>query len=171
MYKLGDIVVHPLHGAGIIDGLESKKVLTKLVKFYIITLADSSMDKLYVPVAKATELGLRMPNNIEIIDKIKSYLMELFHLEINNVWKEQFKILEAKVNSGNVLNVCEAYKFLFHKSLKKKLGSMDRWLLKKALDIIGSELHFITGADFKQTKENIETWVHQSIDTSQSDVA
>ncbi|MGM0607667.1 MAG: CarD family transcriptional regulator [Candidatus Muiribacteriota bacterium] len=171
MFKVGDIVAHPLHGAGIIDGLETKKVLSRLNKFFILNLIDPAMDKLFIPVNMAQNSGLRYIGNLEIVGEVEEFLKEKFVLEIKNGWKEQFKNQEKKVNSGDLLMVAEAYKFLFHKNMRKKLGATDRGLMKKALHILSSELHFIMGKKFILTKETVETWVRCSYDEPESEVA
>ncbi|MFW5782722.1 MAG: CarD family transcriptional regulator [Candidatus Muiribacteriaceae bacterium] len=163
MFNIGETVLHPLHGAGVIEGIESKKILNRLAKFYIMSLPDSSLEKLFIPVDNAENLGVRYLIDEETIPEIETFLKEKYTLHINDKWKMQFKKQETKVNSGNIMQVAEAYKFLFHKSLMKKLGALDKWLLKKARDIIASEMTFVKNMRFDEAQNMIKGWVENSI--------
>ncbi|HPK44794.1 MAG TPA: CarD family transcriptional regulator, partial [Spirochaetota bacterium] len=52
MFKIGDKIVYPLHGVGIINAIEKKVVLNKRNEFYLITIINSGM-KVMIPTAKA----------------------------------------------------------------------------------------------------------------------
>jgi len=163
MYRIGEIVLHPLHGAGIIEGIESKKILNTTKQFYKINLPDSQLEEIYVPTSNANSLGLRYLIDQETIDEVKELLTKKWQLKINEKWKEQFKKQEERVNSGDIIKVACAFKFLYHKSLQKKLGSMDKWLLKKSKNIIASEIHFVQSIDYNQAFELIDGWVKESV--------
>ncbi|PLX16731.1 MAG: hypothetical protein C0601_09650 [Candidatus Muiribacterium halophilum] len=163
MYRIGEIVFHPLHGAGIIEGIESKKILNTTKQFYRIILPDSQLEEIYVPTSNANSLGLRYLIDKETIDEVKDILSEKLQLKIEEKWKDQFKKQEERVNSCDITKVAHALKFLFHKSLQKKLGSMDKWLLKKSKNIIASEIHFVESIDYAQALDMIDGWVKVSV--------
>lgn len=166
MFITGDKVLHPLHGAGIIEGLESKKVLVKIKKFYIFNPADISLEKIYVPVDMAEKIGLRYLVAEQTLVLMEEYLKDPYDLHIEEPWKSQFKKQEALVNSGSIMEVAKAYKFLFYKSLRKKLGEMDKWLYRKARDIISSEIHLIRNIPIKDCKDILMEIVTSSVRTA-----
>ncbi|MCK9223843.1 MAG: hypothetical protein M0R46_00455 [Candidatus Muirbacterium halophilum] len=163
MYITGDKVLHPLHGAGIIEGIEAKKVLVKTMKFYIFNPADISVEKIYIPVNNADNIGIRYLVEDKMLKLVEDYLKDPYDLIIDEPWKSQFKKQETLVNSGNIMEVAKAFKFLFYKSLKKKLGEMDKWLFRKARDIISSEMHLVRNITIEKCSEFIIEIVNSSV--------
>ena len=62
MFKVGDKIVYPMHGAGVIETIEERAVLDEKQAYYIIKMPGEV--KVMVPTAKAEEIGVR-----NIIDK------------------------------------------------------------------------------------------------------
>ena len=58
MYELGEKVVYPLHGVGVINSIEDKTVLGEKRSYYIIKLSISDMTVM-IPTDKSEQLGLR----------------------------------------------------------------------------------------------------------------
>ena len=58
MYKVGDKIVHPAHGAGVIAAIEQKDLLDEFNRYYVIELAAQDL-RLMVPVRTAPDIGLR----------------------------------------------------------------------------------------------------------------
>jgi CarD family transcriptional regulator len=166
MYNTGDKVLHPLHGAGIIEGIETKKVLVKTMKFYIFNPADISLEKIYIPMNNAENIGVRYLVEEEMLNLVEDYLKDPYDLHIEEPWKSQFKKQESLVNSGNIMEVAKAFKFLFYKSLKKKLGEMDKWLFRKARDIMASEMHLVRNLTIKECTDYLTDIVNSSVSTA-----
>ena len=61
MFNIGDKVVYPMHGAGVIQDIEEKNILGEKTAYYIIKMPGEV--KVMVPTAKAEEIGMR---NIKI---------------------------------------------------------------------------------------------------------
>ena len=58
MFNVGDKVVYPMHGAGIIEAIENREILGKVKKYYILRMPIGDM-KLMIPVSTVEEAGLR----------------------------------------------------------------------------------------------------------------
>ena len=58
MYQIGDKVVHPMHGAGVIDSIVRKKVAGKVQDYYLLKLSTGSM-MVMIPTEHSDEIGVR----------------------------------------------------------------------------------------------------------------
>ena len=58
MFNVGDKVVYPMHGAGIIESIEEREVLGEKHQYYVMHLPVGNM-KLFIPLNNVENLGLR----------------------------------------------------------------------------------------------------------------
>ena len=58
MFSIGDKVLYPMHGAGVIERIEDREVLGETVRFYVMTLPFGEM-LVSIPVDRNREVGLR----------------------------------------------------------------------------------------------------------------
>ena len=58
MYNIGDKIVYPMHGAGVIKNIQEMDIFEKTQMYYEVTIAAEGMEIL-IPVDKAEEVGLR----------------------------------------------------------------------------------------------------------------
>ena len=58
MFQVGDKIVHPMHGAGVIDSIVSKKVNGVVRDYYILKLPVGGM-LVMIPTEHTEEIGVR----------------------------------------------------------------------------------------------------------------
>lgn len=58
MFNIGDKVVYPMHGAGIIESIEEKEILGNKQKYYIMRMPIGNM-KVMIPLESVNDIGLR----------------------------------------------------------------------------------------------------------------
>ena len=59
MFEVGDKVVYPMHGAGIIESIEEKEILGEKKKYYVMKMPFGEM-KVMIPSAMLTTLEFVM---------------------------------------------------------------------------------------------------------------
>lgn len=138
MYNIGDKVVHPMHGAGIIKGIRTIEVLGKKQDYYTIEMAVGGMTT-SVPVNNADKVGIR-----DVIDKVEAKrVVEKFRaLEISedSNWNKRQRENIDKLKSGDIYRVLEVLKDLMYRDRKKGLSTNERKTLNSARQIVMSEL-------------------------------
>ena len=138
MYNIGDKVVHPMHGAGIIKGIRTIEVLGKKQDYYTIEMAVGGMVT-SVPVNNADKVGIR-----DVIDKAEAKrVVEKFRaLEISedSNWNKRQRENIDKLKSGDIYRVLEVLKDLMYRDRKKGLSTNERKTLNSARQIVMSEL-------------------------------
>jgi len=99
LYKVGDKIVYPMHGAGIIQGIEEKKVLKERKSYYIMKMPVGDM-LIMIPTNNHMEIGVR-----HIIDKATALdIMEMFDNDthiINENWNKRYRENMIKIRSGD----------------------------------------------------------------------
>ena len=91
MFNIGDKVVYPMHGAGIIEGIEEKDILGEKQNYYIIKMPGEV--KVMVPTAKATDVGVRdiidssTANNVFKVLETNSTEMSEVTLALSTSWR------------------------------------------------------------------------------------
>jgi CarD family transcriptional regulator len=160
MYKVGDKIVYPMHGVGIIEGIEKKTVLGKRGEFYIITIINSGM-KVMIPVTNADKIGIR-----SIISKreVKKVLDILAKKETSCVddWKERYQINIEKVKSGSIFVVSDVARDLYRRGSEKELSIMERKLYENAYQLIIHEIAMAKDIDIEESGNIVSEALSQS---------
>ena len=109
-YKIGDKVVHPFHGAGIITSIEEKECFGETHLYYLLNLPHSKLE-LNIPVDSADSIGLRPVMLPEEADAVFAQLA--LPCEINTAnWNKKHRENLDKLRTGNILDAVDVYKYL-----------------------------------------------------------
>lgn len=157
MFKIGDKVVYPMHGAGIIEAIEEKEVLGQTQNYYIMKLPIGDM-KVMIPMNNVEEIGLR-----EIIDKEGvQQVIEILKGEktkMSQNWNRRYRANMEKIKSGDIFEVAEVVRNLTIRDEEKGLSTGERKMLDNARQILISELVLAQNA----TEEEIEQLLEECL--------
>jgi CarD family transcriptional regulator len=156
MFKVGDKVVYPLHGAGEIESIEEHEVLGETQKYYVLRLLIGGM-RVMVPTDSAERVGLRdvIKSNREI-KKVFEVLKGKGKEEGNFNWKIRYSDNLEKMKSGSIYKVAEVARNLSYRSRTKGLSSGERKLLDSARQMIVSELSFAQRSSVEEVNSKLE---------------
>ncbi|NLM38768.1 MAG: CarD family transcriptional regulator [Firmicutes bacterium] len=144
MYKVGDNVVYPMHGAGVIEAIEEREVLGERQKYYIMALPVGDM-KVMIPMDSAEEVGLRQVIDDEGVKRVYEILGgEETAMSTN--WNRRYRANMEKIKSGDVFEVAEVVRNLTLRERDKGLSTGERKMLESARQILISELVVASGA-------------------------
>jgi CarD family transcriptional regulator len=154
MLAVGDRVVYPSYGAGIIEAIEEHEVLGERHRYYVLTIPYGGM-KAMIPLEKVDSVGLReIITEFEIPKVVEILRTSPVH---NNVsWNRRFHLNLAKVKSGSIFEVAEVVRNLTVQDRIKRLSTGERRLLETARQILVSELVLVCGKDVHST----EAWIN-----------
>ncbi len=138
VFTVGDKVVYPMHGVGVIEAIEKKVVLGKKNEFYIITIINSGM-KVMIPVENAATVGLRSVISKREISKVMA-LLKKTDVETEEDWKLRYQNNIEKVKSGSIYEVAEVARDLYRRGKGKELSIMERKLYENAYQLIIHEI-------------------------------
>lgn len=142
MYKIGDKVVYPMHGAGIIEAIEEKEVLGEKRQYYILRLPVGDM-KVMIPINNCREVGLREVIDQDGVRKVMGILSEQ-STGMSTNWNRRYRANLEKIKSGDIYEVAEVVRNLVNRDREKGLSSGERKMLENARQILISELVLAT---------------------------
>lgn len=151
MYKIGENIVYPMHGAGTIVSIEEKEILGSVEQYYIVKVPTSEI-KLMVPVSTAQSIGVRSIVEKDTLLKILKEI-ELSPDESNANWNKRYRDHLQKMKTGNLVQVGTVVKNLIKRENKQPLSTCEKKMLNNALQIMVSEISLSK----KQSPQQVET--------------
>lgn len=145
MFKVGDKVVYPMHGAGVIEALETRTVFGEVRQYYVLKMPIGDM-KLMIPVGSAEAIGLRQVISPEIVQQVLEELRIKRELTTTN-WNRRYRSNTEKIKSGDVFLVAEVVCNLVQRDRDKGLSTCERKMLDNARQILSSEVALAKGID------------------------
>jgi len=160
VFRKGDKVVYPHHGAAIIQDIQHRELLGERKKYLVLRLAYSDLT-LSVPVDNTAEVGLR-----EVVPKreVKKVLDVLRQSEsrMPTNWSRRFKTNVEKLRSGDIFQVAEVVRNLSIREKSKGLSAGEKRMLAKARQILVSELTFAVEATEEKAEAMIDKVLQES---------
>ena len=138
MFKVGDKIVYPMHGAGTIDAIEEKEILGTKQQYYVINMPGEV--KVMVPTAKAQEMGVRNVVDENGANKALQVL-EQDETDMSNNWNKRYRDNLEKMKTGDISQVADVVRNLSFKQKEKgMLSTGEKKMLNNAKLILVSEL-------------------------------
>ena len=159
MYNVGDKVVYPMHGAGVIDSIEEKEILGEKQSYYILKMPGEV--KVMVPISTAEEHGIRNVIDKGEAEKVMNVL-EQDETEMEKNWNKRYRDNMDKMKSGNIYEIADVVRNLSFKQKEKGLSTGEKKMLHNAKQILVSELVLAEHA----TQDEVEELVDNKINTS-----
>lgn len=142
MFEIGDKVIYPMYGAGIVENIEVKERQEKQEKFYVIYIPNGNM-KISVVAKNSEALGLRPVGAKEEISEILQEAAEKEkEQKISENWNQRYKDNVEKIKTGRLLQVAEVVKSLNTREKQKGLSNVEKRLFNTAKQIVLSEIAF-----------------------------
>lgn len=138
MFSIGDKVVYPMHGAGIIESIEEREILGELKKYYIMKMPIGEM-KVMIPINNVEGIGIRDVIDNKCADSVFKSL-EIKSDEQTSNWNKRYRENMDKIKSGDVFEVADVVKHLVLRERNKGLSTGERKMLNSAKQILISEL-------------------------------
>ena len=159
MYQIGDKVVHPMHGAGVIDSIVRKKVAGKVQDYYLLKLSTGSM-MVMIPTEHSDEIGVRPVGSGQEATHILSE-MEDIQVDMTSNWNQRYRENMLRIKSGNLLEVAKVVKGLMYRETQKGLSTGERKMLHSAKQILISELVLAQSMPYEAGEERVNKVLHQ----------
>ena len=141
MYNVGDKIVYPTHGAGIIDEIISREVRGEERDYYVMYTHSGNI-KLMIPAEKCDEIGVRPVIDEEQIENVLDVLRGESTVMSSN-WNRRYRANMDKLKTGDIFQVAEVTRNLYRIEQEKKLSNGEKKMLASALDIMESEFMLV----------------------------
>ena len=157
-FEIGDKVIYPNHGLGVVDRIEEKTILGTTCGFYSLRMATSDTTVL-VPVDNVDDVGLRRAISDNEVKKLFT-LLGNGKIENHQNWKGRFKDNSDKMRTGSLYDVVDVLKSLNHLSQSKNLSFREKRMLDRAKFLVISEISEV----MSESSEAIEDRVDKALE-------
>ncbi|KGG80111.1 CarD family transcriptional regulator [Caloranaerobacter azorensis] len=138
MFGIGDKIVYPMHGAGVIEAIEEKEILGKKRKYYVMKMPMGDM-KVMVPVDNVDEIGIREVIDSEEVEQVLAVLAD-DRTKMPQNWNRRYRLNMDKIKSGNIYEIASVVRNLMIREREKGLSTGERKMLNNAKQILISEI-------------------------------
>jgi CarD family transcriptional regulator len=145
MFEVGDKVVHPHHGAGVVTRREARVVLGEEREYLTIHIPLTDL-LLNVPSDGAEAVGIRRVVGGSVLDDLARTLTA-GDIELEGNWNRRFRRNRDKLKSGDVFEVAEVIRHLAVRDRGRGLSSGERQLYAKAKRQLAAEIQYARGTD------------------------
>lgn len=139
MYRIGDKILHPLHGVGVIEAITEQEILGARHKYYVVQLSLKHM-KIMVPVENSDEIGVRRIIKSEVIDEVLLGLKSKKTTDMPANWNRRYKYNLDKISTGNAHEVADVLRNLYLKDERKGLSMGEKKMLDNAMQLLVGEI-------------------------------
>jgi CarD family transcriptional regulator len=137
-FHIGDKVVYPNHGVGVIEQISSRSIGATVEKFYLLNIKASSL-KVMVPCNNVGSVGIRRVVRNGEVQKILDFLAISDDLSTAD-WKDRFKENSDRMRTGALFEVAGVLKSLIALHQAKPLSFREKKMLERARYLLVSEL-------------------------------
>ena len=161
MYETGDKVLYPMHGAGVIAGIEERVVLGEKKSYYVMNMPIGAMTVM-IPVDNCDEIGVRFIITEEegrrVLEKFRS-----IEIDFDDNWNRRHRENMLKLKSGDIYQVLGVVKTLMYMDKKKGLSTSERKMMGVAKQIVTSELVLTGVADISDIESIMTDTIEELI--------
>jgi len=153
-FDVGDKVIYPNHGLGVVEAIEDKTIMGTTCGFYQLRMVSSDTIVL-VPVENIESVGLRRAVSDDEIDRLYRRLAN-GRIDNHQNWKGRFKDNSDKMRSGSIEDAIEVLKNLTFLSKSKSLSFREKRMLDKAKFFVVSEIAEVSNVPVKDVDERVD---------------
>ncbi|MBQ1674493.1 MAG: CarD family transcriptional regulator [Oscillospiraceae bacterium] len=154
MYLVGDKVVHPMHGAGVIRDIVEERLAGQRKSYYVFSLPVGEL-VLKIPTESCEKIGIRSLSTSEAIAALIGKIPQL-SVEMTVNWNQRYRENMDRLKSGQLLEVAQVIKALMWRDRDRGLSNGERKMLHSAKQILLSEVVLVNGTDYKETEQQID---------------
>jgi len=152
-YKVGDRIAHPLHGAGVISGVERQKIGGEVREYYILKMPIGDM-LIKIPTDTCDLVGVRPIVSPQEAERIIKGIPDI-HVEMTQNWNKRYRENMLRIRSGNLMEVAAVIKGLMSRDNERGLSTGERKMLHSAKQILISEIVLSENASYADVERRL----------------
>ncbi len=158
LFRIGDKIVYPMHGAGVIEAIEEREVLGEKQQYYVMKMPVGNM-QVMIPLQKVSNLGIREVIDLEALETVLTILSEE-ETDLSISWNRRFRKNMDKMKTGDIYEVARVVRDLMRREREKGLSTGERKMLDNARQILISELVLVKEIDQEQATHLLDEVVN-----------
>ena len=157
-FSIGDKVIYPNHGLGVVEKVEEKTILGTTCGFFHLRILSNDTTVL-VPVANVDNVGLRRAITDEEVERLFTLIGD-GKIDNHQNWKGRFKDNSDKMRTGSIYDMADVLKNLTFLAKSKSLSFREKRMLDRAKSLIVSEISEV----MRVTTADIEDRVNKALE-------
>jgi CarD family transcriptional regulator len=145
VYHIGDKVIYPNHGVGVIEQIGSRTMGSTVERFYLLKIAASNA-RVTVPFHNVNSVGMRPVIRNGEVQKIVDYLSAGECMSAAD-WKDRFRENSDRMRTGSLADVAVVLKSLLMLAQQKSLSFREKKMLERARYLLVSEIAISRNCD------------------------
>lgn len=152
-FKIGDTVVYPNQGLGVVEDIQKENYFgEEFVIYHVRILVNDTL--VLVPFSNAKEIGIRKLISEESVGKIWAF-MRNGGVDVTMNWKGRYKEHENLMKTGSILDVALVMKSLFYLNLIKPLSFREKRMMEKAKELLTTEISEVADLSTVEVEKKI----------------
>ena len=153
MYLVGDKVVHPMHGAGIIEEITQERLAGRRAEYYVFRMPVGGL-VLKIPTENCGTIGVRALSSQGEIQRVLDMIPAL-DAEMTANWNHRYRENMARIKSGDLVEVARVIKGLMWRDSQRGLSNGERKMLQTAKQILLSEIVLVCDIAYQEAEESV----------------
>ena len=161
--KVGDKVIYPAHGAGVIEAIEQKVLSGNEQTVYVMKMLHKGMT-IMVPLGNVESVGIRNPVSPKEIDRVYEVLKESDHSSTEPVetWNRRYRHYKEKINTGSILEIAGVLRRLYRRRKTGALSLGEKRLVDTAMDLLVGEVSCAKNMKEERIRKEIELLLEEA---------
>ena len=155
MFQIGDKVVHPMHGGGVIDSIVQRKVDGIVREYFVLKLPNRSM-VVMIPTENYEEIGVRPVVAAEHADRVLAAIPAI-EVQMTANWNHRYRENMERLKSGDLFEVARVIKGLSLRDARRGLSTGERKMLHSARQILISEIVLAKSVSYEAAEADLDT--------------
>ncbi len=153
-FSVGELVVYPAHGVGVVEGIETQEIAGTKLNVLVVYFKKDKM-KVRLPINKTIGGKLRKLCTKEEIDEVLECLKVPVRVK-KSMWSRRAQEYESKLNSGVPLSIAQVVRELYRSSSQPEHSYSERQIYHEALHRLTSEFAAVTNMDEEEARAKLE---------------
>jgi CarD family transcriptional regulator len=153
-FQIGDKVIYPNHGLGVVEKIEEKTILGTTCGFFHLRILSNETTVL-VPVVNVDNVGLRRAITDEEVERLFNLLGD-GKIDNHQNWKGRFKDNSDKMRTGSIYDMADVLKSLTFLAKSKSLSFREKRMLDRAKALIISEISEVMRLTSNEVENRVE---------------
>ena len=163
VFKVGDAIVHPIRGAGIVERVEERQWRGSNDLYYRIKLLEQPATRLMIPTGAAEELGLRRAIPRSKLNKVWRVLCAAPE-KLPADHKERHSLVDGKLHAGDVFQVAEVVRDMAWRQQREgSLTTIGRRRYEEGVKMLAGEIAAVQGVDLDDAVAQIRAKLRESL--------
>lgn len=155
MFQVGDKIVHPMHGAGIIESIVSQKIEGTSRQYYVMKIPAGGM-LVMIPTVNSSEIGVRAVVDSGTAEELIESLSGI-EIDMTANWNRRYRENMLRIKSGDLTEVAKVVKGLTSRERERGLSTGERKMLHSAKQILISELVLAQSSNYDEMERRVNT--------------